>query len=465
MNKLYAPLIATCCLSLAIACTGQEEDSEGDKPASDTGGTSMPAPANSRSEPAGTATSTNTAATVSSASTSTVTDVTTDINPCDPSTGFLARGATEIELGKTYNNPFYSLAVDPLDANRIFVGSESNGVFRSEDGGATWLWLRHGLKCVAEGEYHTYPEVYDIAIDPQDTQKVYLATTGGPGYTLGEVAGLYSSIDGGLHWQQHQFEGLGGDGLVTVAVHPSLAGRIILGMASGIGSRSDIAGQYFPGYLLASSDYGATVESVAQTITNTSGCGFNDAIFRGEARAYASCAPRTSGEAGGFFRSIDGGLTWNVAAALDITRFHAGYSNPDLIYAALRSDSTLQKSTDGGASFVDVMATFEGSPRAVSFAGGPVTISPHSDNVIFLGSGDLVLRSTDGMATMPTTVLTIVDDTLHGSVNIVQDIIVSPSDPDIVYVSARNLRIYKSTDGGATFGSAISLLEFMASQP
>ena len=59
-----------------------------------------------------------------------------------------------------FDQVFRSLAVDPTDENIVFVGTERNGIFKSVDGGATWQWLRCGIRHMIGG----YPEVWDIAI-------------------------------------------------------------------------------------------------------------------------------------------------------------------------------------------------------------------------------------------------------------------------------------------------------------
>jgi hypothetical protein len=67
-------------------------------------------------------------------------------------------GPTEVDRDEVFN----SLEVDPLDPDIVIVGTERNGMFRSIDGGATWQWVRRGLKHTEHG----YPEFYDMLISP-----------------------------------------------------------------------------------------------------------------------------------------------------------------------------------------------------------------------------------------------------------------------------------------------------------
>lgn len=93
------------------------------------------------------------------------------------------------------------IAVDPQNPDTVWVGTGENnssrssyggmGVFRSDDAGATW---RHvGL---AESD-----RTGRILIDPNDSDRVYVATLGKL-YTTGGERGVYRTTDGGDTWQQ-----------------------------------------------------------------------------------------------------------------------------------------------------------------------------------------------------------------------------------------------------------------------
>jgi photosystem II stability/assembly factor-like uncharacterized protein len=89
-------------------------------------------------------------------------------------------------LGYAYN---YSLsqimAVDPTNAQRIFIGVVNGGVWRSVDGGQHWQRADRGLPHGAP-----YPPL--LAVDPQNPQLVYAAKT--------EI-GVYYSLNGGGTWR------------------------------------------------------------------------------------------------------------------------------------------------------------------------------------------------------------------------------------------------------------------------
>lgn len=72
-----------------------------------------------------------------------------------------------------------NVAVDAKHGGRIFVGVEQGALLKSEDGGATFRDL-HGF----------FNDVHRIAIDPSDSDSVYISTG----------AGIYHSADAGETW-------------------------------------------------------------------------------------------------------------------------------------------------------------------------------------------------------------------------------------------------------------------------
>jgi photosystem II stability/assembly factor-like uncharacterized protein len=91
--------------------------------------------------------------------------------------GIVAPGLFRRALG------LFTLAIDPTDADRVFL-SAVNGVYRTTDGGRTWIEVDHRLPVV----YGT--DVVALAIDPRTPSTVYAAG----------AFGVYRSTNGGLRW-------------------------------------------------------------------------------------------------------------------------------------------------------------------------------------------------------------------------------------------------------------------------
>jgi len=135
------------------------------------------------------------------------------IHPRDRSTWYVAAGSGNVwktqNAGITWTPIFddqssYSigcLAIDPNRPNTVWVGTGENvsgrhvgygdGVYRSLDGGMTWKNM--GLR---ESEH-----IGTILIDPRDSNVVYVAAQG-PLWSPGGERGLYKTTDGGTSWEK-----------------------------------------------------------------------------------------------------------------------------------------------------------------------------------------------------------------------------------------------------------------------
>ena len=97
------------------------------------------------------------------------------------------------------------LAIAPTDSNTLFAGS-AHSVYKSSDGGATWVPLSQGLSQLAESG----AVITSLAIDPGNPATVYASTSG---------AGIYITSDGGNHWVGFN-EGLTTMDVQSVATSP-----------------------------------------------------------------------------------------------------------------------------------------------------------------------------------------------------------------------------------------------------
>ena len=86
----------------------------------------------------------------------------------------------------------------------LLVGTVGHGLFRSEDGGQSFDWINKGVSC-------NEVTVRGLAVDPLDARHVLMATaifdTGMP--SLGTPYGLHESFDGGATWKPiESFKGI-----------------------------------------------------------------------------------------------------------------------------------------------------------------------------------------------------------------------------------------------------------------
>ena len=105
----------------------------------------------------------------------------------------------------------HSIQLDPADARRMFVGISAVGVFRSDDGGATWQTRNRGTR--AEFMPDKYPEF------GQCVHKLLLARDGSGLLFQQNHCGVYRSADAGESWVEIT-AGLPSDFGFPLAVHP-----------------------------------------------------------------------------------------------------------------------------------------------------------------------------------------------------------------------------------------------------
>ena len=126
-----------------------------------------------------------------------------------------------VELGPA-DIAISALAIDPQAPATLYVGSEfactggfrGPGVFKSTNGGATWISVNAGL---------TNTFVRALAIDPKTPTTVYAGTDGG---------GVFKSTDGGGSWSAIN-DGLTHLYITTLAIDPHTPVRLYAGTVEG----------------------------------------------------------------------------------------------------------------------------------------------------------------------------------------------------------------------------------------
>ena len=287
-----------------------------------------------------------------------------------------------------------SIAVAESDPNVVYVASgeglqrpdlaTGDGVYKSADAGKTWTHLP-GLR---DGQ-----QIGQVAIDPKDANKVFVAVTGHP-YGPNEERGLYRSVDGGATFKRVLYVN-DRTGASEVQIDPQHPNVIYAGMwqrqeapwenGSWIGAE---------GGLYRSTDGG-------DSWTKLTGHGLPDDILQVQVAIAPSDSKRIYAEIGTvrgpvlLMRTDDGGENW-VHAPVDDTRPEARIGggdvpvpkvdpkDPNTVYVAT---VVTWKSTDAGKTWTGL----RGAPGGDDYQN--VFINPINTDIIALASDQGVIIS------------------------------------------------------------------------
>lgn len=285
-----------------------------------------------------------------------------------------------------------AIAVAPSDPTTIYVGSgeadmrsdiiHGNGMYRSNDAGATWT--RTGLE--------DSRQIGRILVDPHDPKTLLVAVLG-HAYGPNDTRGVYRSTDGGATWTRTLFHDRD-TGAIDMASDPSM--RTVF--ASLWQTRRPPWSVYAPSNgpgsgLYKSLDGGVTWNPVKAS-------GFPTEELGKIGLAVAPSDPKrvyaiVDAKAGGLYRSDDGGATWRLVDK-DKRLWQRGWyfchvavdpRNPDVVYI---SDTAFYRSTDGGEHFTAI----KGSPDGDDFQ--QLWIDPTDPTRMLLGSDQGATVSIDG---------------------------------------------------------------------
>ena len=278
-----------------------------------------------------------------------------------------------------------AIAVAPSDPDVIYVGSgegmhrpdlsTGDGLYRSGDGGRTWAHL--GLR---DGQ-----QIPQIAVDPKDPQRLYVAVLGHP-YGPNEERGLFRSRDGGATFDKVLF--IDADtGCADVVIDPSDPQTLLASLWEARQAPWENGSFKGPGSgLYKSSDGGTTW----RRITNGLPTFEKDGLGR-IGLAFAPSRPSrvfatVSTNKGGFlYRSDDRGESWSRISederiadrAEDAAEVKVHPLDPEVVFTA---SIVLWKSTDGGKTFL----ALKGAPGGDDYQ--KIWIDPQRPEVMLLGS-------------------------------------------------------------------------------
>ncbi len=217
------------------------------------------------------------------------------------------------------------VAFHPDDDNTIYVGAAAGGIWKSTDGGDSWVPM---------GDQNEALGVSDIIVQSASGNEIIYLATGDKDASDTYSVGVLKSTDGGanwqttdLDWQQNQYR---------------LVNRLLQDMND-------------PNTIWAATSVGLyKTTNGGDNWDQLSSLSFKDIEFQ----PGSNSTMYGSNSSGDVYRSLDGGQSWGnrvLNTSGERTELAVSADNPSVVYALISNSSNalygIYKSTDGGATF------------------------------------------------------------------------------------------------------------------
>ena len=242
------------------------------------------------------------------------------------------------------------IAIDPRDSRRWFVAAASGGVWKTENAGVTF-------KPIFDDE-SSY-SIGCVAIAPTNSLVIWVGTgENNSQRSVGYGDGVYKSVDGGESWTRMGLEK--SEHIGKILIDPTNENIIYVAAQGPLWRAGGERGLY------KSTDGGQSFKKVLEISENT---GVSDIAFdpRDRQVIYASAYQRrrhvftliNGGPESAIYKTTDGGASWTKLEkglpSGDIGRIGLAVSpvNPDVVYALIEAaeDGGFYRSRDAGASW------------------------------------------------------------------------------------------------------------------
>ncbi|MBX7185211.1 MAG: proprotein convertase P-domain-containing protein [Vicinamibacteria bacterium] len=385
-----------------------------------------------------------------------------------------------------------AIAVDPTDANVVWVGAAGGGVFRSLDGGTSWTAVLDSALVMATGA---------IAVAPSDPTIVYVGTGEAGGSSDSFIGvGIYRItnaksgtpvVEGPFNLDGTATNVFNGRSVSKILVHPTDPATIFAATASGVGGNPGAqTGFVFPNRGFWRSTNATSASPVFAKLPVATAPGnfpFYDAVMEPGNPDNILVTINAAGADGGVWRTTNANAAdpntvvftrtlalASVRAELAINKVGAtvtvvvasGENTPIGSRCTAQVQGGVRISTDGGVTWSAApLQSAGGFCNAQCFYDIFVALDPNDANKIYLGGAadsgsanpcraSISQVSSDGGATFTRN-----SNALHADSHAVA---IAPTNTSIVY-TGNDGGIFKSTDGGATWVS-LNNFTFSATQ-
>jgi photosystem II stability/assembly factor-like uncharacterized protein len=301
-----------------------------------------------------------------------------------------------------------SLAIDPKDPDRIFLGTSAGSLYLSTDKGASWSrFARPGNSAEMVLDH--------IVIDPADSRNIFVAAWNAQ--LPSSDGDLYRSKDGGKSWEI--VPDLHGKSLRALSIAASDHKILAVGALDGI-YRSRNGGHDWERISPENHAEIKNVESVAIDPTNP------DVIYAGTWHLP--------------WKTEDGGKTWHnikkgVIDDSDVFSIVIDPSQPANLF--ISACSGIYRSESAGEMFRKIQGIPYSARRTRM-----LQMDPTDHNVVYAGTTEGLWKTTDAGATWKR---------MTGSNIVINDVLIDPRRPSRVLLATDRGGVLASDDGGVTF--------------
>lgn len=319
----------------------------------------------------------------------------------------------------------YCLVADPARPSTVYAGT-ALGVFRSDDGGATWSRPAGGSP---PGRVQT------IAVDPTSSGVLYAGTLTPNGVPS---LGVYKSTDGGATWTAisaglvDPFTGFAPLDVGALAIDPGTPSTLIAGTRfSEIFKSTDGGTSWYP---VTAGGYSAGLQVFA--------------IQYDPSNSKTVYAASTLG----LLKSADGGESWVTFgnAGVSFSTLMVDPSSPSTLYAGNQTGSGIYRSTDGGSHWSAIRVGLP--PPPAPFSGSFALINSlaqdrSSSSTLYAATyGNGVFVSRDGGATWSAAA--------NGLRDTVVFAVLAPAGSGFVYAGTQGDGVFRSADRAQSWTSS-----------
>lgn len=362
------------------------------------------------------------------------------------------------------------VVIDPTDSRYAYGAARNDGVWRSTDGGTTWVRSNSGLDFAAP---------WGVAVDPTDPAIVWAAT---------EVGGAYRSTDRAATWH-HTHDGMTdapSDYTFDAPSEDSSSAQSPL-WVNNAPDKVNRGGMWgYPldqclsdgpacsdryDWAIGGFDYRDPDIDPSSSITTPASAPYGKYIIHFQFASDVEAVPggvwmsafrgSSNRQFGGLFSTTDGGGTWDIklrsadgarigaGTGLNLWRVKVAHSNPTRVYAG--GGDGVWRSIDGGKTWAgDAPVRVAPGVNAAAFQGlaevRGLAVDPTNADVVYAGSwGSGVRKSVDGGATYSD-----FSSGLPAGAG-VWDVAVNPRNTKQIMAAIYYFGVYVSNDAGATW--------------